>query len=69
MVPELDPVAGNGIEGRSRVVSPREQPVSQLVNDQEDDVVRRLANGVGASLLTFLSLQVGTSDKHYQADT
>ena len=45
MVLERDAVAGDGIEGGSGVVRPREQPVSQLVNDQEHDVVGRLANG------------------------
>ena len=69
MVLERDAVAGNRIDTRQSVVRPREQPVGLLVDNQEHDVVGRLANGVGASLLTFLSLQVGTSHNHHQADT
>ena len=69
MVLERDAVAGNRIDSRQSIVRPREQPVSELVNDQEHDVVGRLASSIGASLLTVLSLQVGTSDNHHQADT
>ena len=69
MVLERDAVAGNRVGTRQSIVRPREQPVGSLVDNQEHDVIGRLANGVGGSLLTFLSLQVGTSDNHHQADT
>ena len=45
MVLERDAVAGNRIEGRQRIIGPRKQSVSPLVNDQENDVVRRLVAG------------------------
>jgi hypothetical protein len=69
VVLKRDAVAGNRINTRQSIVRPSEQPVGPLVNDQENDVVGRLAKGVGGSVLTFLSLHVGTSDNHHQADT
>src|SRR5262249_11784550 len=58
MVPERNAVAGNRIEGRQRIIGPRKQSVSPLVNDQENDVVKRLVAGArtwGASRLLRVS--------------
>src|SRR5215468_7658329 len=67
MILERDAVAGNRIETRQSIVRPRKQPVGPLVNDQENDVVRRLAAGVRANRSAFLSLQDATSEHDHQA--
>ena len=67
MVLERDPVAGNRIDTWQSIIRPRKQPVGPLVNDQENDVVRRLAAGVRANRSAFLSLQDATSERHHQA--
>ena len=58
MVLERDAVAGNRIERRQRIIGPRKQSVSPLVNDQENDVVRWLVAGArscGAGRLLCVS--------------
>ena len=69
MVLERDAVTGNRIDTRLSIIRPREQPVGSLVDNEEHDVVGRLAASLCANRPTFLGLQVGTSEGHYQANT
>jgi hypothetical protein len=61
MVLERDAVTGNRIETRQRIIRPRQQPVTSLINDHENDVV-------GWRTAGLLRLQVATSENHRQAN-
>jgi len=53
MLLEPDAVTGNRIEGRKRIIGSAKQPLSLLVNDDQDDVVGRFAGGPHAPHLAF----------------
>jgi hypothetical protein len=67
MVGERNAVAGNCVECWQRVIDPSEQPVSPLVTYHEDDVVGRLAGGIRARRLAFLSPREGIPENHDEA--
>ena len=64
MVFKPDPVAGYRIDARQRIIGSGEQPVSPLVNDDENDVVGRLADG----RLALRSLRCGNGHESYSAE-
>jgi hypothetical protein len=61
MVQEPDAMTGNRVGGWQRIIGCGKKPVSHLVNDDEDDVVGRLASGPRAWHLVFWSLRCGIS--------
>ena len=66
MVAERDAVTGNRLYAWQRIIVVGEQMIRSLVNDHEDDVIRRLA-GLRSNRLTLLSLRDGMPENHYQA--
>jgi hypothetical protein len=63
MVFKPDPVAGYRIDARQRIIRSSEQVVSPLVNDDENDVVGRLAGGH----LALRSLRCGIAQVQREA--
>jgi hypothetical protein len=68
MVLEGDAVAGDRAHGGQRVVSPREQPVRPLVDDDEHDVVGRRAGSRRRGWAALLGLQGNAPEGQHQAE-
>jgi hypothetical protein len=65
VVAERDPSASYHVKARQRVAGSRKQTVAHLVNNQEDNVVGRLAAGVRMSWAILGSLRDGNPKTHY----